>query len=370
MTAATTCDNKTGKATSYFVYRLKKCLIPFGIILTVAVIMYLLPMCIAAGSFRSEYYNAAINLDYTFIIVCIAMPVWAFGYKMNKRSTDLYFSLPVKREKLFMVHYITGFLTIIAAYTAVFWVGFIIVVCRHTWHLQAINQLWLYLASVPLLYIIYSLYSFIYTRANNVLDGLLFMLFFTFALMLLSTFAERATSYIDTEYYYDDIDGQWYNYTYRVYRVYPECYLPFAPFNLICELFADRTAGYNNDLFSLPLDYASVNLIVSMCIYVVLSAAATLGMVLGERRSKAENCEQVSESWFGYKVMIPFYAASLCFYITRYTGGIWVYTLLALIIVISYFITAVYKRSLKIGWKQAVILAASIIIGSAIGFIV
>ncbi len=354
----------------YIAYQLKKSLLPFAVMVFAGLILYFVPLTIPV-SYRFAYQaeNASAYLMIGLIAACILIPVWAFRYKMNKRSTDLYFSLPIKRHHLLLIHYLSGFAAIVAAYTVVFWLGFIVIAVKSS-GFALINMLLLYLTNIAAAYVVYSVYSFIYTRANNTIDGLIFMVFATFALMLVTGFlyCTVLSQSVRTSTTYE---GDTYRYTVTTHYVEPAWYMPFMPLSVLEQHFIALATSQSSTYFRFA-DVTSytfienVNIIVSMGIYAALSAACTAGLVLTEKKNKAENCEQLSDSPFGYKVMVPLFMFTLCAYVINYSD---IFVLL-LVIAAGYFVTAIWRRSLKIGWKAFIALAASTICGIIAGVII
>ena len=110
----------------------------------------------------------------------------------------------------------------------------------------------------------------------------------------------------------------------------------------------------------------TANIIAGLTLNALLSIGATAGLFLLEKHTKAENAGQISDSLFGYKTMIPIYTVcclSLCI------SGSTALNVVAVVmtILISTAITVIYKRTVKIGWKQAVAIAAPIVAGIALG---
>ncbi|MCD8371955.1 MAG: hypothetical protein LUD27_01485 [Clostridia bacterium] len=359
----------------YSVYQLKKALLPFAVMAFAGLVLYFIPLTVMPDgyNFSTRVENLSYFLMAGAIAACMLMPIWSFRYKMNRRSADLYYSLPIKRLHLIIIHYLSGFAAIIAAYTAIFWLGFIVIAAKSAsdgLNFSLINMLWLYLVSVVFIYAIYSLYSFAYTRANNVIDGIVFMIFATFAVtviaLLLSTviWSKQLVEYIypDGEITYRDSS---------VYYVSTEYYMPFMPLSVLTEHFTCLTLNesswyfdFSNDTTYRAID--NVNIIISIAVYLLLSAACSAGLILLEKRNKSENCEQNSDSLFGYKVMIPLYEFTLCACIV-YGSEI---LILLITIAAGYFVTAIWKRSLKIGWKAFIVLDVSVAVGILAGVLI
>jgi len=95
---------------------------------------------------------------------------------------------------------------------------------------------------------------------------------------------------------------------------------------------------------------------------------ATVWLFVSEKYTKSENAGQVSDSPFGYKVMIPLFTAlalSSCDLSEPET-----YILVAMIIIGSLIATVLYRRTLKLGIRQTLILIGSVIAGIVFGAII
>ncbi|MDE5593071.1 MAG: hypothetical protein K2I75_03970 [Clostridiales bacterium] len=103
---------------------------------------------------------------------------------------------------------------------------------------------------------------------------------------------------------------------------------------------------------------------IGIILIAALGIAAGVGLFISERKAKAENCEQISESYFGYKVMIPLYAFSFAITFAPIS-----YVLVALVAAAAYAVSVLYKRTPKIGWKFALIVGVVFLAGVGMSFI-
>lgn len=360
----------------YFLYELKKSLIPFIIIAFAGIIVYPVPLATASGYFRNATLDYIGYLMFVLAAACVVIPVYIFSYKMKRRSTDLYYSLPMTKTKQLTVRYISGFITIIAAYTIAYLLGFIITVIKYRSEPNLIYYLPLYFAVIIPSYIIYSISSFAFTRANSVLDGIIFIAFAMLVLFMLVLFISTFTKYTKTIYYTrDNGEGGFDTYS-DVRTINNVYYYKFFPFTLLDEItcvFQYLICGYSLEAstpFSNMSDPEAINIAVSFAVYPAISIACTAGLFMTERGCKAENCNQISESVFGYKTMLPLFLLVIC----SLFGKEWLtesatIMLLAIVIAATYALAALYKKTFKIGWKYAVMLLCAAVIGVVCGLI-
>ena len=359
---------------NYFQYQFKKHLVPLAVLFFLGVILYVIPIAAENysiwNSWVSELSRAPTeemaeellrkppyidlyldNFFYVIPIMCAAMPIYTFAYKMSKRSADMYYSVPLNKTKLATVHFIVGLATVLAAHSAAYLLGFIVVATKVK-GLHLIYYLWIYLASLIPAFCVYTVTAFFYTRANTVIDGIIFAVLALFALGIVALAADHAIECATFEY------GP----------------LDWTHFLTLSPLLAVRDGLYDHIFKTDPTSYWAngdiFNDQLAGCIIIaVIAVGCTIGFFLAEKRGKAENCGQVSESVFGYKLMIPLYTVAMFVSLTR-TDTLWEevgieQSLLgwAAAVFCAFVMTIIYKRNIKIGKKTLILLTVSIAAG-------
>ncbi|MDE7463466.1 MAG: hypothetical protein K2M48_00410, partial [Clostridiales bacterium] len=272
-------------AKKYFVYELKKSLFA---ICSLALIMIAVSVTVVlTARFESEWSTPESGLTVLVIMggaLAAVVPIWMLAYKMKKRSVDLYYALPLKRGQVLRVKYLLGLIATYAPYTLAFLFG--IVAAAIKYRAQAIGVGYYfaaYFASLPALYCIYSIISFVFTRAERLIDGIVFAVFWMFAAFAVASSVEMFFN-----------------------AVASSMYAPFSPFETIAEYFSPLI-----ETPALPHEHYGVGTLVNMSIGYVLTGlpavAATVLLFVTEQKAKAENLGGVSDSPFGYKVMIPLF---------------------------------------------------------------
>lgn len=326
----------------YFYYEFKK---NGALLIGLTVVMLLLhiPALLTASS---DYAFGALRLYWISGlggVLAAFIPVYLFSYKMKKRSLDLYYALPVPRREIFSVKYILGLIFIFVPYTVTFATGAIVGCARCTAELFTVYFVPQYFASLIGIYIIYSICTFLFTRAHTLADGIVTMAmgFFAPLLVAFALYTLLATG------------------SAPLYRVIaPYAWLPYSLLDSVTAEF-QRYIIYGQPLAADT--HVIINESVSAGLFTVLSALATYFTIRNERNTLAEEAEQITTSPFGYKVLLPVYAACSVVMIDlteRYAA-----LLLPLAAVILFLGAALYKRTLKIGWKTAL----SLIIGGLVG---
>ena len=336
----------------YFLYELKKNAFAICFLAVFAIAEYTIPLMSQKAEYL-KFNNNFAQISFTAGFIACMVPVWVFNYRMKRRSVDLYFSLPLSHTKILTVKYLIGLIAVFLPYTLAFWLGsFVIMYKLHgIYNLAYIPAL--YACSLLPIFCLYTLVSFIYTRANKPVDGLVFVIMWMFAGWLLINFLDRFTGYSSTVFH-------------------PEYYTFFSPLSETTRHFNGLISGgdsfyYNN----LPTLSEEINMGIAYSITGLLSVAATAGIFLCENHTKAENAGQISESLYGYRVLIPLYAFILMSGINfSYPDEIFFVVLLCLGV---YLLSVLYKRTAKIGRIHFIscvsALAAGLIFSAILSFI-
>ena len=296
-------------------------------------------------------------------VISVIVPIWKLSYRMKKRSVDLYYSLPLSHTRILVVKILVGLIAVFVPYTLAYWIGSFTAMGAITAYWKAwalsigaplstayktlnnVTFLPLYFATLIPMLIIYFLTAFLFTRANRFVDGLAFVALAGLSLMMIievvSEFTYESSIFINSLYY-----------------------TPMGPLVLVWEHFAINIfkSGLSENLLHgltpEPQD------IVGLVLVAACAVAAGVGLFISERKVKAENSEQISNSYFGYKTMIPLYSFCLAF-----LAALDYYVLVALSAAAVFAASVLYKRTPKIGWKFAVVIGVAFIAGVACSFI-
>lgn len=214
-------------------------------------------------------------------LLCTAVPAMQFSYRMKKRSVDLWYSLPVTRCALTFARTLSGLVLVLAPYTIAYWCGFTAIALKENlFHLE--QYVYLFFASIPIAILLFGTNSFLFTRANTVGDGILFLV--AWAFLLAVPFA-----YVST-YFYSAVPRAINNIT---------NFISYAPLAWLFVGFdsAVRT-GNAASIHDAALLYS---------LWAALGIAAYVGLFRTAKSHPAENAGQISASWFGYRTFIPVY---------------------------------------------------------------
>ena len=337
----------------YFVYELKKSLFGIGCIAIAAVVLYVIPVLSASGSRYPTGLLAGISAIGG--VIALGVPVWLLSYKMRRRSVDLYYALPLPRVKILSVRLLVGLIAVFAPYTLAYLLGAIVSAVRFSGQLRGVIFLANYLASLIPILIIYAVSAFVFTRANSFFDGIVFLAFWGLIMLLFGALL--------TEFY---IIGSYVN---------GEAFSPYGALNTSTRYFMDVIQIPSGTQLPPGVDYPvgadfalDAEEIVGLVLCPLMGIGSGIGLFLLEPRSKAEQVGQISDSLFGYKSMLPAYTVLLmAMFDLSYSM---MFVTVAVVIVLMFALTAIYRHTVKIGWKQAVVYGASILVGLMLGLIV
>ena len=340
----------------YFFYELKN---KAYVILCLAVIATLIYSSnILTTTFygdSQQVYQFDVHLTTVYflsIALAVIAPLIQFSYRMSRRSVDMYYSLPLSHYKIFTVRYLVGLILVFAPYFTAYLTGALIMLIKTSDRIfYGVYYLPHFFLSLPAVFCIYTIASFAFTRANKFIDGVIFIIFWLFVWALVGKFFGKFI-------YYDFVN-------YKISKVFSDYFITFAPLERLTDYFLAKLVG---ERFVSTMNDDVANMAAAYTLTGVTAVFATVWLFVSEKYTKSESAGQVSDSPFGYKVMIPLFTAlalSFCDLSEPET-----YILVAMIIIGSLIATVLYRRTLKLGIRQTLILIGSVIAGIVFGAII
>lgn len=314
----------------YFLYLIKK---RFPIYLTAFIIFLLLFLVVNREdnmiheTQNVKYLSGGILSVYVISLgIGLAItPIVEFSFKMKKITIDQAYSLPIKREKLYLTRYIIGFLEIIVPFTLSYFISLLVI---FPWVNAYCNFAGFFAYYGMLLvagFVVYSILVFFFTKANNVIDGVICTLMATYILWPVYIMLEKMIHLN----------------AYTYYRV------SFVLFNYYSytENFTKMILFENG----MRVEYGP------LIVFSILGVAAFIAQYFMSLRFKSEDAGQRSESWFCYKIMLPVLLISTMFSVQN--------IIVAIIILLSTYLAYVlYKRSFKLDKKTWIIFACVMVL--------
>lgn len=272
-------------------------------------------------------------------LLATIVPIYEFNFKMNKITIDQLYSLPVKKEKIFLSKFFVGLLEIIIPFTINILFSLLIIVCKENiFHLVYLIPY--YFCMLIAITLLYSIFSFVFTRANTIADGIINILF---SIFLVVTISGTLSMMIDSLYIIN----------------FP---IPYLLLNI--------PSDYFNRLFCNELGYKLSNEITFFFIlFIVIAIGSFILFILLNKKEKSENAMQISDSYFSYKTMIPTYIFCLSCICGEMKDASIVPVILVFSFIFGYLLYALYLRNIKVKPKYIGILAICIIVGCFIGVI-
>lgn len=284
---------------------------------------------------------------FTLGLLCVAVPVMQFAYRMNKRSADLWYALPIRRDALTLVRVLGGLILVLVPYTVSYWAGFaVIAASENLFELEQYGIL--FAASLPVGIGLFGVNAFLFTRANTLFDGIVFLLAWASLPMLPFSWLDSAANI--GRFFRDGI--YWFS---------PDNYSTFSPLDWLFTQFAGIICGTAGTLAEAPFIYA---------LGAVYAAAAYCGLFLTARRHRAEDVAQVSDSWFGYRVLIPAFMALLLALDYPADDPIGIYaTAYAVTLAVGTIAYFVYRRSFRLKLADILCIVGALALGTGIGLL-
>ena len=336
------------KTWKFFCFEIKKHLWALIVLAAVCTLPYIAELSTMQLSYVSKHYgtgelitvlhSSEIGLAFFALgALCYLSPVLVYSFKMNKRGVDAYYALPLKKEKLYFVKTMVGLLLVLVPYTLMYWSGFLTLLFRAE---NPYNMFWYlpgYFGGAMFGICLFGLNAFLFTRANKISDGVVFMVaYIPFFLMLY----EYATTVFHYRLTSDDYEN----------------FITFGGLTNFGNVINNLILGNQSAIFS-PLTFV-VMPVLGVAGYALLFALL--------RYEKGENAEQVSNSWFGYKLLIPTYTAFLLALNVRAFEIIWFCT----IVVAAIVATVVYQRKFKFHLKWWGMISGALVLGVVLGLLI
>ncbi|AUD65839.1 hypothetical protein BK011_09125 [Tenericutes bacterium MZ-XQ] len=299
----------------------------------------------SSGGFRdpSELLISIIFM----MIVMIVIVIFRFSSLRSAKEVDLYYALPISRQKLFLTHFIYGLLQVIFVWTILYFFSLITVIAKTN---GGYAEGWLFLIYfIALFYIIilYSITVFVFLRANTIFDGIAFIILFNVLFLFVAIF-----------------------FTGRVFLFNTNFSEPFFlnPYYSVAELTAFMTKLSNqissND--QVRFENASLFIIINTIFYASSAVFAFLYSYRQINETKTESIGQISSSKLGYKFYIPailITAIQSIFFI----GSAVTFVLVIIFVSAGFIGFFIYKRGLKITWVDTAYVLIPTLIGMIIG---
>lgn len=236
-------------------------------------------------------YNSTIGVPVVFLcLLAYIVPVVEFSFFKKRINLNCAYSMPVSRRCLGLAHYLTGAITVILPFTLSYLLNFILILTRGVQYYNLAPMIPHYLLCLVLGLAMYSLMVFAFNEANTTGDGILFMLLWTFVLF----FATYALDYIVSVPMYFGIEPLPWGLIAILTKNYRQ----------LIELTTVRDYLGPQNFLQAP---EGVFLVVT---WILIGIASGVGFFLTFGKRRMEKTEEISDSFFGYRVLIPYFAVT------------------------------------------------------------
>ena len=321
----------------YFSYRLKQGALRTLVLTLISLVITLTVADDCTSGRLVEYRTTGIYILAIIIgVFCTLMPFLELAGFKNRRNLDTLYFFPISRGNMALAHYLSGLLQVFVIYSVCFF---------SMWGMLALTNsgfaLGYMIIYYPLLFLlgvmIYSVMSFLIIQANSVVDGIFFCGLWAFALFLaiwvVRNFLLRKYI-INTPAWSDTVDFATWG-------------MIYAPINNLTVIFQDLIEvnrvgeaaiyNYTSRWAEIYMDQAYM-----FAVWGAIGIAAAIGYFVTFRRKSAHEAGEISDSWFGYKSLIPAYGYMLLMIYGRL--DIMSFIIIALM-VIGY---VIYRRGFKL----------------------
>ena len=266
---------------------------------------------------------------YLAIFLCIAglyLPTRDLAFLHKKRSLDCYYALPLSHKKIISCKVLLGLITIILSYTVLSSVSLL--------QILSVSQNRDYFSShigeeiprffLPLLYALalYLFNAFIFGKANKTSDGVIWIIGYTFIGMMAAQ---------------------------PILKITENWVLHSTDFSTLSPII-NRAYGFTRF-------YAS-----DVVYLIFLAAAIVMGicfLIFGEKK-QAENAEQRSDSFWGYRTLIPLFTASMLWWTVDFNEDA-IFTIMG--IIFSFILSCIYAGTVKHRFKTILPMLIGVVIG-------
>ncbi len=283
------------------------------------------------------------------MIVMIVIVIFRFSSLRNPKEVDLYYALPISRQKLFLTHFIYGLFQILFVWTILYFSSFITLILITQGGYQEGWLLLIYFVVLFYLVVLYSVYTFIFLKANTIFDGIAFIILFQILFLFVSLlFTGRLFLY-----------GPIFN---EPFFLNP--YFSVSGLSIFLGQLSNGIETHQHSSFMFSLPYIIVNSV----IYLSLAAFLSYYQYHHVDEIKTENIGQLSSSKLGYRFYIP--AILITSIPNIFFLGTGITFVLVIILISAGFIGSfIYKRGLKITWVDAGYVLIPTLIGMILGIL-
>ena len=236
-----------------------------------------------------NYYSTIYTPIFLLVVLCYIIPVTEFSFFKKRINLDCAYSLPISRRAMGSVHFLMGLITVIAAFSASYLTNFIMLLIRGAEHYNLAPLLFHYPVSLLLGAAIYSFTVFVFCEANTKGDGIWFIALWTFAPILVFACIEYSTS---TNLIFD----------------YATCAIHWGALDTF-TMNVQYMVEISDAVYYSPEEFfSSAEAILWIVGWILVGVMSTVALYRTFGKRRMEKTEEISDSYFGYRTLIPLFA--------------------------------------------------------------
>jgi len=234
-----------------------------------------------------EDYKSTLSLPVTFMcILTYVIPVMEFSFFKRRISLDCAYSLPISRRAMGAVHYLVGLIMLLTTFSASYLVNFILLLTRGPGWFDFVPMIGHYFLCLLLGFAMYSVIVFVFNEANTARDGIWFIVLYSFVFPIIASALDGVLEL--KELVFDVYGGV----------LWGTIDLMTTSYQYLVEINAAGLASF----FELSYN------IFWLVFWIALGIASAVGFFLTFGRRRMEKTEEISDSFFGFRTLIPIYA--------------------------------------------------------------
>ena len=292
----------------------------------------------SAGNYRSGY-ESSLGIPVTFLcILAYVLPVLEFSFFKKRINLDCAYALPISRRAMGAVHYLSGLAILFGTFTLSYLLNFLLMLSYGPGWYHFLPMIPHYFLCLLLGFALYSFLVFVFCEANTKGDGIWFMLLYTFLVPL--SYATLVTSHIlpSTDPGFPVMP---WGVLSRLTHTYRDL-VDIARINL-----KPTSAGFP---FWLTPEYVG-----GFVFWLGIGILAAIGLFFTFGKRRMEKTEEISDSFFGYRTLIPLYAV----FGMLYMKDILFWVIIELFALLGY---TIYRRGFRYRKSDIVILVSLLVL--------
>ena len=240
------------------------------------------------ATYYEDYYST-LYIPVVFLgMLTYVLPVMEFGFFKKRANLNCVYSLPISRKSLGCVHYISGLVSLYTIFTCSYLLNFILLLSRGKGFFHFGPIFAHYFLCLLVGFAMYSIMVFVFNEANTTADGIWFMVLYS----IVFWFVAMTCSYLP--FFENNMD------------ILEEC--PFTHWGVISKLTTHYQHLAEINYASKAKFWSTPIVVFAFIFYVAVGIASAVGFFFTFGKRRMEKTEEVSDSYFGYRTLIPVYA--------------------------------------------------------------